>query len=189
MKKYLTVPVILIGFSFFIGSCAFAQAAKQPQAKTETKPKVEEKKVTPPVQTLTKTTKEKEVETCNCQKIVIDALNKAYVALEEDEWAAAIKACTNAVTSVKNLSKTCLCLDKVLYGNIASAFLDYAKGGNILDGEKEPNCPLVKQAYTEAIKYLDESAPKIKDEKLKANAESIRDYCKEELEFVKDECS
>lgn len=131
----------------------------------------------------------KDTSACNCQKPVLDIIDKAYLSLEEDEWSNAIKVCTDAVNTVKNLAVTCTCLDVPLYKGIAQAFLNYAKGGDILDGEKEPDCTLANKLYTDAIKSLEESIPKIKDVKLKTNVESIRDYCKEELEFVKDECS
>lgn len=131
----------------------------------------------------------KDTSVCNCQKPVLDIIDKAYLSLEEDEWSSAIKVCTDAVNTVKNLAVTCTCLDAPLYKAVAQAFLNYAKGGDILDGEKEPDCTLANKLYTDAIKSLEESVPKIKDVKLKTNVESIRDYCKEELEFVKDECS
>ena len=167
------------------------QVTKQPPVQAESKPKVEEKKTAPApeIQTITKTLKEKETEECNCQKPVRDAIDKAYVAIEEDEWASAIKVCTDAQIAVKNLSKICTCLDAATYKNIAQAFLDYAKGGDILDGEKEPDCEAANKLYTETIKLLNEALPKVKDIKLKENIENIKDYSKEELEFVKDECS
>ena len=167
------------------------QATKQPPVQAESKSKVEEKKAapTPEIQTITKILKEKETEECNCQKPVLDSIDKTYVAIEEDEWASAIKVCTDALNAVKNLSKTCTCLDAATYKNIAQAFLDYAKGGDILDGEKEPDCEAANKLYSETIKLLDEALPKVKDIKLKENIENIKDYSKEELEFVKDECS
>lgn len=164
------------------------QATPQPQA---TKPQAEVKKQesTSPTPQAQVQEQGKNTAVCNCQKPVSDIIDKSYVSLEEDEWPAAIKICTDALITVKNLSNTCTCLDAPLYKSIAQAFLNYAKGGDILDGEKDPNCQAANKLYTDAIKLLDEALPKIKDTKLKSNVESIRDYCKEELDFVKDECS
>ena len=186
MKKFILFCLSIILFQFLTLN-VIAQDSKV-ETKQESKPKAEEKKPAE-IQTITKTQVDKPQEVCICQKPVISALEKSYASLEEDEWPAAIKVCTDAQNTIKNLSKTCICLDKVLYGNIAQAFLNYAKGGDILDGEKEPDCVLVTKLYTEAIKLLTESAPKLKDEKFKSNIENIRDYSKEELEFIKDECS
>ena len=142
----------------------------------------------PQPEELQKTLEERKSQ-CPCAKPALDSIDKAYVAVEEYEWPAAIKECTNSLTTVKNLKKTCKCPDVADYENIAQAFLNYAKGGDHLDGQEDPDCVYVKKLYTDAIKLLDDTIPKLKDSKMKSNAENIKGYCKEELDFVNDECS
>lgn len=125
---------------------------------------------------------------CPCLQPAIDAIQKAYASLEEDEWKAAIKTATDAQTAIANLGMTCMCPDVAVYQNVASGFLNYAKGGNILDGEDEPNCMAALKLYEDAIKLLNDSISKIAEQDVKSNVGNIRDYCKEELDFVKDEC-
>ena len=203
----MNIILSLLILSFTACNISFAQttgtpAKPTPQKGIKEQAKTQEAKTQIPKQAQTKTPEAtpkqeiklqevttKESPACNCEKLVLDAINKAYVAIEEDEWAAAIKVCTDALNTVKNLSNTCKCLDTATFKNIAQAFLDYAKGGDILDGEKEPDCEAANKLYTETIKLLGEALPKIKDAKLKENAGNITDYSKEELEFVKDECS
>lgn len=186
--------LISLILSFMVCNVSLAQTQntkqqKPQEAKSQPTPQAQIKKQEPQSTPQTQVQGKDTAVVCNCQKPVLDIIDKAYVSLEEDEWPAAIKVCTDALTTVKNLSNTCTCLDTPLYKSIAQGFLNYARGGDILDGEKDPDCKAADKLYTDAIKLLEDAMPKIKDAKLKTNVESIRDYCKEELEFVKDECS
>ena len=127
-------------------------------------------------------------EACNCEKPAVEALDKTYVSLEEDEWAGAIKVSTDALNLVKNLSMTCTCPVISVYQDVAQGFLNYATGGSILDSEEEINCPKAKKLYEDALKLFDAALPKIADENLKKKVKDIRDYAQEEKEFVDDEC-
>ena len=125
---------------------------------------------------------------CDCLKGAIDAIQKAYVSLEEDEWPAAIKSTKDAITTINTVSKNCTCPETIAYGKLGEAYLKYAEGGNHLDGAEEPNCPVALKLYADAIKMLDESIQKVSDEKIKSNAKNIKEYAVEEEQFVKDEC-
>lgn len=181
--------MVILGLSSFYFS--FSLSHSPSKAQTQNPPqKVEQKQAKPEATNVQiKTVTSKEITKCACHMPAVEAIQKSYVSLEEDEWPAAIKSCTNALTAITTLQKTCKCPEVNDYKNVAQAFLNYAKGGNHLDGEEDPNCELVTKLYTESIKLLEETLPKLKDEKLKENVQNIRDYSKEELEFVKDECS
>ena len=125
---------------------------------------------------------------CDCLKGAIDAIQKSYVSLEEDEWPAAIKATKDAINTISALSKTCACPETVAYQNIADAYLKYAEGGNHLDGAEEPNCPYATKLYSDAITLFETYIPKISNTTVKGNAEDIKEYVKEEKEFVDEEC-
>lgn len=126
--------------------------------------------------------------TCPCLEPGVEPIQKAYLSLEEDEWPAAIKVCTDTQKAINDLAKTCKCPEVAVYQNIAKGYLNYAKGGNILDGDDSPDCKVALKLYDEAIKLLSDSIPKITNLPVKTNTQNIRDYCKEELDFVKDEC-
>ena len=140
----------------------------------------------------TPTTKEQVAEVkdglCGCLKGAIDAIQKSYVSLEEDEWPAAIKITKDTITIINTLSKTCACPETVAYQKVSEAYLKYAEGGNHLDGAEEPDCPFATMLYSDAITLLDTYIPKISNATVKANAEDIKGYVKEEKEFVDEEC-
>lgn len=138
---------------------------------------------------VSKKTLSREAGDCTCVEPIEKALSKAYISLEEDEWPKAIKVCTDAVNKVKELEKTCKCPVIPVYKDVANAYLSYAKGGEILDGEEEIDCIKAVKLYDDAIKLFEKSVPMILNEKLKQEASLIADYCSEEKEFVEDECS
>ena len=190
MRSFLISIIILIAVNFMAINASVAQATKPSPSKTQIEGKKPTNTVTPqPAASALKAQVAPEVSKCNCSGPAVDAIQKAYVSLEEDEWPAAIKSCTNALAVVANLQKTCKCPEINDYKNITQGFLNYAKGGNFLDGQEDPNCDAVTKLYLEGIKLLDDTLPKIRDQKLKENVQNIRDYSKEELEFVKDECA
>ena len=133
---------------------------------------------------------EKKVEpTCPCLKPATDAVEASYSSVEEDEWEKIIKTCKDSVTAIKTLSKTCKCPEVAEYQKIVEAFQKYAEGGSHLDGTEEPDCPFALKLYADTIKSLNESIPKISDEKVKEYATNVKDYAQEEEEFVKSECT
>ena len=125
---------------------------------------------------------------CDCLKGAIDAIQKSYVSLEEDEWPSAIKVTKDVINTINTLSKTCACPEIIAYQKIADAYLKYAEGGNHLDGAGEPNCPYATKLYSDAIALLENYIPKISNATIKGNAEDVKEYVKEEKEFVDEEC-
>lgn len=125
---------------------------------------------------------------CDCLKGAIDAIQKSYVSLEEDEWPGAIKVTKDAINTINALSKTCVCPEIIAYQKIADAYLKYAEGGNHLDGAGEPNCPYATKLYSDAIALLENYISKISNATVKENAEDVKEYVKEEKEFVDEEC-
>ena len=125
---------------------------------------------------------------CDCLKGTIDAIQKAYVSLEEDEWPAAIKSTKDAIAVINTVSKDCTCPETQAYQKIAEAYLKYAEGGSHLDGAEEPDCPYATKLYSDAITLLETFIPKITNSAVKENAEDIKGYVKEEKEFVDEEC-
>ena len=126
---------------------------------------------------------------CSCLKGAIDAIQKSYVSLQEDEWQMAIKTTKDAITTINTLSKNCACPETIAYQKIAEAYLKYAEGGNHLDGAEEPNCPFATKLYSDAITLLGDYIPKISNPAVKENAEDIKGYVQEEKEFVDEECN
>ncbi len=187
--KNLLVILLALIISLFANNFSFAQTAP---AKKATAPAAVIKKEVTKTETTT-TTKEQVIEVkdglCGCLKGAVDAIQKAYVSLEEDEWPAAIKATKDAINTINTLSKTCACPETVAYQKISEAYLKYAEGGNHLDGAEEPNCPFATKLYSDAITLLDAYIPKISNASVKENAEDIKGYVKEEKEFVDEECS
>ena len=131
---------------------------------------------------------EKKVALCPCLDPIIIAIQKAYNSLEEDEWPTAIKISTDTLNTITSISKTCKCTEVTDYQNVAMAYLNYSKAGNLLDGEDEPDCKVAKKLYEDAIGWLETSISKITNSEVSGNARSIQEYAKEELQFVKDEC-
>lgn len=127
-------------------------------------------------------------EACACDKPVIEALTKAYNSLEEDEWTDAIKICNESIKTIETLSGTCKCPVIETYKGVVKAYLNYAQGGQILDGEEDIDCPKAKSLYDEAIKSLIAAQTTVKNEAIKSQVENIKEYCEEEKAFVQDEC-
>ncbi len=125
---------------------------------------------------------------CDCLKGSIEAIQKAYVSLEEDEWPTAIKTTKDAIAVINTVSKNCTCPETLAYQKLAEAYLKYAEGGNHLDGAEEPDCPYATKLYSDAITLLETFIPKITNPSVKENAEDIKGYVKEEKEFVDEEC-
>lgn len=192
MKSVKNLLVILLALliSFSAKNFSFAETAP-----------IKKKAVPPPVAaptikkqgTQTVTTKEQTVETkggiCDCLKGAIDAIQNAYVRLEEDEWPTAIKATKDTINTINTLSKTCACPETVAYGKIAEAYLKYAEGGNHLDGAEKPDCQYAIMLYSDARTLLENYIPKITNVSVKENAQDVQGYVKEEEEFVNEECS
>ena len=176
---------IIILSSMFISTCSGAYA--ESPAKTEPAPTVKPKATAVPAKPEA-VIKAKVDDVCACSKPAADALNKAYTALEEDEWTNAETTTKNAIASIKSLSQSCKCPELVNYQKIADAYLKYAQGGNHLDGADQPNCPYALKLYADAITLLKEAIPSLTNAEVKANATNIQDYADEELQFVKDEC-
>lgn len=125
---------------------------------------------------------------CTCLKPGIDAIQKAYASLEEDEWPKAITECKNAIAAINSLSKTCTCDEVNAYKSAADSFLKYAEGGNHLDGADEPDCPYALKTYSSSITGLQSALGKILDKDVKTSVKNILEYAQEEELFVKDEC-
>ena len=139
---------------------------------------------------------------CTCDTPAVQALSKAYNSLEEDEWIDAIKICKETINAIGKLAETCKCTSGMkaegtppkertlveVYSDIASAYLKYAQGGQILDGEDDIDCPKAKSLYDDAMKTLKVSIDGVQNEELKLEVENIKDYCEEEKAFVDDEC-
>ncbi|MBI1858927.1 MAG: hypothetical protein HYR97_07450 [Candidatus Melainabacteria bacterium] len=182
--------VLLLTLVFNLGSIcnSFAEEEKKAEDITEVTEIKEASTEETTVEVKKDDTKTASVD-CECEKPAIEVLSKAYISLEEDEWPAAIKACTDAETKITELEKTCKCPSIPIYKKVAKAYSNYAKGGNILDGEEDIDCLKATKLYEEAEKLFEESLSKILDEKLKKEASLISDFCVEENEFVKEECS
>jgi hypothetical protein len=176
---------IIISSSMFISACSGAYA--ESPAKTEPAPAVKPKAAAAPAKPEA-VIKAKVDDLCACAKPAADALNKAYTALEEDEWTNAETTTKNAIASIKSQSQSCKCPELASYQKIADAYLKYAQGGNHLDGADQPNCPYALKLYADAIALLKEAIPSLTNAEVKANATNIQDYADEELQFVKDEC-
>jgi len=172
--------------SMFISTCsgAYAESPAKTESAPATKPKVAAEAPAKPQAVI----KAKVDDVCVCAKPAIDALNKAYTALEEDEWTNAETTTKNAIASIKSISQSCKCPELVNYQKIADAYLKYAQGGNHLDGADQPNCPYALKLYADAIALLKEAMPGITNTEVKANATNIQDYAYEEFQFVEDEC-
>lgn len=125
---------------------------------------------------------------CACLEPGITLVQKAYTSLEEDEWPVAIKSSSDALNEINKISKTCKCPEVAIYQNIAKAYLNYAKAGDLLDGDDEPDCKIAKKLYQDAINWLDASITKVSSTDVSSNAKSIKEYANEELQFVMDEC-
>lgn len=187
MSQRLILILSLVFFISQVNSFAQAPAPEKAPAETAKQPlKVEQpvakgaelkEKAAPKAQTV-----------CACLESAVSALQKAYTSLEEDEWPTAIKVASDTFNTINSLAKTCKCPEVVFYQNIGKAYLNYAKAGNLLDGEEEPNCKVAKKLYEEAITWLETSISKVTNKDVSSNAKSIQDYAKEELQFVKDEC-
>lgn len=124
---------------------------------------------------------------CECLGPAIDAAQKAYTSLEEDEWPVAIETVKKSIETVKNLSKDCACPEVIAYQKVLEGFLKYAEGGNHLDNVDEPDCPYVTKLYASAKELLNASE-KISNEQVKANAKDVNEYIAEETDFLEEEC-
>ena len=177
--------LLIILFLFTLGNAAaFAQVTAQPKQTQTPAPQTDLQ-----AGSTQGTQQTKKPDECACLQPAVDAVQKAYTSVEEDEWAAAIKTCKETIESVKTLSKTCRCPEVAYYQKILNAYLKYAEGGSHLDGTDEPNCPYALKLYDEALILLKESIPKITSLEVKTNAKSIQEYAEEEQQFVKDECT
>ena len=179
--------ILIASLVFFISMNLFSFAQEQATEKsTEAPPvKLPEQKIVQPAELKAKPQAKETA--CACLEAGIALVQKAYISLEEDEWPVAIKNSSDALDSINKLSKTCKCPELPIYQNIAKAYLNYAKAGNLLDGEEEPNCKVAKKLYQDSINWLEKSITKVATE-VSSNAKSIKDYATEELQFVIDEC-
>lgn len=185
MRNLLFIFIVSV-LLFTANKLTLAQEPAKPEAMTEAAPAAMTEVA--PVEAMAEPEKKADP-ACACLKPAIDAVEKAYGSVEEDEWEKAIKTCKDSVTSIKTLSKTCKCPELPEYQKTAEAFQKYAEGGSHLDGAEEPNCPFALKLYSETIKSLGESASKISDAKVKEYAGNVKDYAEEEEEFVKSECT
>ena len=193
-SKSLLIVLLALFISFSIQSISFAEIAPAKKAvPSKPAPQATVKKQVVPDTPKEPAPKEQVAEVkdglCGCLKGAIEAIQKSYISLEEDEWQAAIKTTKDTINTINTLSKTCACPETVAYQKVAEAYLKYAEGGNHLDGAEEPNCPFATKLYSDAIVLLDAYIPKISNAVIKENAEDIRGYVKEEKEFVDEECS
>ncbi len=125
---------------------------------------------------------------CDCLKVAIDSIQKAYVTIEEDEWPAAIKTIKATIATIDALSKTCACPEIKAYQEIAKAYLEYAEGSDRFDGADEPDCLYVKKRYSDAISLLNKYIPEITDPAVQENAKGVKEDAEEEERFVEEEC-
>ena len=113
--KILLIIFLALFINFSIRNFSFAETAP-PKKDTTVKKQVVQ----------SDTPKEQAVEVksgiCDCLKGAIDAIQKSYVSLEEDEWPAAIKTTKDAISTITTLSKTCACPETVAYEKIAGAY-------------------------------------------------------------------
>ena len=193
-SKSLLIVLLAVFISFSIQNISFAETAPvKKNVPSKPAPQAAVKKQVVPDAPKEQAPKEQTAGVkdglCGCLKGAIDAIQKAYISLEEDEWQAAIKTTKDTINTINTLSKTCACPETVAYQKVAEAYLKYAEGGNHLDGAEEPNCPFATKLYSDAIVLLDAYIPKISNAVIKENAEDIRGYVKEEKEFVDEECS
>lgn len=170
--------IVILTLFIFSNNSSFAQTQKPEQPPSQAAPQAD----------LQARGAGQKTTECICLKPAVDAIQKAYTSLEEDEWPGAIKICKDTIEAIKTLSKTCKCPDVAVYQKTAEAFLKYAEGGNHLDGADEPDCAYALKLYDEAINSLKDSLPKITNAQVKENAKSIWEYAQEEQQFVKDEC-
>ena len=187
LKGMQIVLVLIFSFGFLFQAAISQEKKEAPKQEATTTPPSQAK----PSETPQANTDKARVvvnKACECLAPATKALNEAFAAVEEDEWQAAIKKCTDTVSKSDTVAKTCKCPEVSAYQNIAKAYLNYAKGGSILDSEDTPNCMAASKAYNDAIKWLKESQDKIADKDTKANARIIEEYAAEELDFLKDEC-
>ncbi len=130
----------------------------------------------------------KKPDQCECETPAITSLSKTAASLNEDDWNESINICMTTIIEIEKLKTTCKCPIIDSYKKIADAYLKYAQGGQILDGEADIDCIKAKKLYDDAIKALNELLPVIQNEKLKEEVSEIKDYCIEEKSFVEDEC-
>ena len=167
---------ILVFLALFIVSCILTQNSVYAQKESKLMDKKNQKK------------QAVESGACTCLQPAIDAIQKAYSSLEEDEWPKAIGECKNTIATINNLSKSCTCEEVNAYKTAADAFLKYAEGGNHLDGADEPDCPYALKTYSASIAGLQSAQDKITDKGVKTSVKNILEYAQEEELFVKDEC-
>lgn len=182
LKRSLLIAILVLVSTAITNSSTFAQNEKN--AKSTSTPAVTEAGKEGDLQAR----KAQKASGCNCLQPASDAVQKAYVSIEEDEWVKAIKTCKDSISAIKTLSKTCKCPEVAEYQKIVEAFSKYAEGGNHLDGAEKPNCPYALKLYDDATAILKDSIEKVSEEKVKTNAKNILEYAKEEQQFVKDEC-
>lgn len=181
-------PISLLLVSIFLSvNLSFAQEAKQ-EPKQESQMTGEVTKVEKESTLQERKGAKKTDGGCQCIKPAVEALERAYNSVEEDEWAKAIKTCKDSITAINTLAKTCKCPEVAQYQKVAEAFMKYAEGGNHLDGAEEPNCPYATKLYADTVGILKDTTDKIPNEKVKEYARSIKEYALEEQEFVNDEC-
>ena len=172
--KNLLILLLALIISFSVQNISFAETATPKKEITKTAVK---EQIAPVKAGL-----------CDCLKGAIDAIQKAYVSLEEDEWQAAIKITKDAINTINTVSKNCTCPETIAYQKIADAYLKYAEGGYHLDGTEAPNCPYATKLYSDAIASLETYIPKISNATVKGNAGDVKEYAIEEEQFVKEEC-
>ena len=189
LKNLLVIlSALLISFSPTNFSFAATSIVKKTTAPKPAPSPIVKKQVTQTGTPKEQTTAEVKSGLCDCLKGAIDSIQKAYASLEEDEWPTAIKITKDTISTISAISKTCACPETIAYEKIAEAYLKYAEGGNHLDGAEEPNCPYATKLYSDAITLLETYIPKITNPAVKGNSEDIKEYVKEEKEFVDEEC-
>ena len=112
-----------------------------------------------------------------------------YLAVEEEDWNSGIKTCEEGINAINDLSQRCgACPEPQEYIKVIGAFRKYAEGGIHLDGAEEPKCSFAIQLFTDTINDLESSLQTISSQQAKFKIKNIRDYAKEEKQFVSDEC-
>lgn len=188
--SFIVLPAVL----FFYGlNISFAEDTAQPPAKVETpsaapapqKPEV--KPTEPKVEAKARVVPSG----CSCEEEITKILDKSYTSLEEDDWPDAIKVCTDTLSKIKELENTCKCEVLAVYKDVAQGYLNYGKGGEKLESDVDlqgKECDDATKLYADAIALFEKSIPKITNEKIKKQVETIKQFSTEENEFVKEEC-
>src|SRR3989338_3564856 len=159
LRNLFSIFIVLI-LTICLNNILLAQEAMSPPEQApapEAKPEVmaEVKQEVKPEAMTDAMAEAKKLPECPCLKPATEALGKAYISIEEDEWPKAIKTCKDSIQAIKNLGTTCKCPEVAEYQKIVEAFLGYAQGGDYLDGTEKPDCEKARKMYGDTISALE----------------------------------